>query len=103
VLKKKGGVKGGKRKTRGAGAVQARSGPRSFAGLLDEAMLDRVPAEIATYLSAAAGPATTSTARKFCSVCGFESCYNCARCGMRFCSRKCNAVHAETRCLKFTA
>lgn len=103
VLKKKGGVaaKGGKRKTRGA--VQAKRGPRSFAGLLDEAMLDRVPKEIATYLTAAAGPAKTATPRKLCSVCGFQSCYTCARCGMKFCSRKCNAVHTETRCLKFTA
>jgi zinc finger HIT domain-containing protein 1 len=77
VLKKKGGAKvGGKRKTRGA--VQAKRVPRSFAGLLDEAMLDRVPGEISTYLSAAAGPATTGTARKFCSVCGFEAgLYSC--------------------------
>ena len=54
MLKKKGGgFKGGKRKTRGA--VQAKRGPRSFAGLLDEAMLDRVPREIATYATASAG------------------------------------------------
>ena len=51
----------------------------------------------------AAGPSVTSTARKYCSVCGYASNYNCARCGMKFCSRKCNAVHTETRCLKFTA
>ncbi len=101
VLKKKGGAKGGKRTTRGA--VATKKGPRSFAALLDEAMLDRVPREIPTYLTAAAGPSVTATARKYCSVCGFASNYNCARCGMKFCSRKCNAVHAETRCLKFTA
>ena len=69
----------------------------------DEAMLDRVPSEIPTYLTAAAAPPAATAARKFCSVCGFESKYNCARCGMKFCSRKCNAVHTETRCLKFTA
>ena len=100
VLKKKKSGKGGQRTTRGA--VQAKRGPRSFAALLDEAMLDRVPSEIPTYLTAAAAP-PAAAARKFCSVCGFESKYNCARCGMKFCSRKCNAVHTETRCLKFTA
>ncbi|MDA9097528.1 zinc finger HIT domain-containing protein [bacterium] len=97
VLKRKKG-KGGTRTTRGA--KQQKRGPRSFAALLDEAMLDRVPPEIPTYATAAAGPSTTSAPRKFCSVCGFKSVYNCARCGMRFCCRKCNAVHTETRCLK---
>ena len=101
VLKKKRGGKGGKRTTRGA--AQTKKAPRSFAVTLERAMLDRVPAEIPTYLTAAAAPPATATPRKFCSVCGFASCYNCARCGMKFCSRKCNAVHTETRCLKFTA
>ena len=82
VLKKKGGGKGGKRTTRGA--VATKKGPRSFAAHLDEAMLDRVPREIPTYLTAAAGPSVTSTARKYCSVCGYASNYNCARCGMNF-------------------
>jgi zinc finger HIT domain-containing protein 1 len=85
------------------GAKQSKKGARSFAGLLDEAMLDRVPPEVPTYATAAAPPPRAAAPRKFCSVCGFQSCYNCARCGMRFCSRKCNAVHTETRCLKFTA
>ena len=85
------------------GAKQSKKGARSFAGLLDEAMLDRVPPEVPTYATAAAPPPRATAPRKFCSVCGFQSCYNCARCGMRFCSRKCNAVHTETRCLKFTA
>ena len=105
VLKKKGSKGGlassaGKRKTRGA--AQAKRGPRSFAGALDVAMLDRVPASIPTYLTAAAAPGRTSAPRKFCSVCGFVSKYSCARCGMKFCGKKCNAVLAETRCLKFT-
>lgn len=97
TLKRKKG-KGGVRTTRGA--KQAKSGPRSFAAALDDAALDRVPSGIPTYLTAAAAPSTTSAPRKFCSVCGFASLYNCARCGMRFCCRKCNAVHTETRCLK---
>ncbi len=28
--------------------------------------------------------------------------YNCTRCGMRYCSIKCNETHKETRCMKFT-
>jgi hypothetical protein len=99
VLKRKKGK--AVRTTRGA--KQSKKGARSFAGVLDEAMLDRVPPEVPTYASAAAAPPRAAAPRKFCSVCGFQSCYNCARCGMRFCSRKCNAVHTETRCLKFTA
>jgi zinc finger HIT domain-containing protein 1 len=99
VLKRKKGK--AVRTTRGA--KQSKKGAKSFAGVLDEAMLDRVPPEVPTYASAAAAPPRAAAPRKFCSVCGFQSCYNCARCGMRFCSRKCNAVHTETRCLKFTA
>ena len=52
VLKKKRGGKGGKRTTRGA--AQTKKAPRSFAATLERAMLDRVPAEIPTYLTAAA-------------------------------------------------
>ena len=99
VLKKKGGGKGGKRTTRGA--VATKKGPRSFAAHLDEAMLDRVPREIPTYLTAAAGPSVKSTARKYCSVCGYASNYN--KLAGEVLQRKCNAVHTETRCLKFTA
>jgi zinc finger HIT domain-containing protein 1 len=40
-------------------------------------------------------------ARHFCSVCGYHGNYSCVRCGMRFCSVKCNVNHKETRCLKF--
>jgi len=56
----------------------------------------------ACYLSAAAGPATRP-GRNFCSVCGYCGSYTCTRCGMRFCSIRCNKHHKETRCLKFAA
>lgn len=39
--------------------------------------------------------------RKFCSVCGLDGIYACSRCGMRYCTIKCNNQHKETRCLKF--
>ena len=73
---------------------------RTFNALLEQSFIDRAPSDVPTYLTAAAGPSTSSAPRKFCSVCGFVAPYGCARCGMRFCSKKCSAVHAETRCLK---
>ncbi|KAG2448445.1 hypothetical protein HYH02_006337 [Chlamydomonas schloesseri] len=97
--KKKGKKAGGKRKLRGAGD---RRGPKNFARLLDDAELDRLPASKASYLTTAVRPSTTSAMRKFCSVCGNVSGYTCARCGSKYCCRKCYTVHTETRCLKFT-
>lgn len=35
------------------------------------------------------------------SLCSFTAPYTCTRCGMRFCSTKCNNMHQETRCLKW--
>lgn len=98
--KGKGKKKAPKRKLRPLGAD--RRGPKTFARLLEEAELDRLPPTKATYLTASAGPSTCSAARKFCSVCGNVSGYTCARCGSRYCCRKCYGVHTETRCLKFT-
>ncbi|CAN8061658.1 unnamed protein product [Agarophyton chilense] len=40
--------------------------------------------------------------RHFCSTCGYSAPYTCTRCFTRFCSVRCNEVHQETRCLKFT-
>lgn len=70
---------------------------------MEEAELDRLPEGEPSYLTAAAAPAQTAAPRKFCSVCGGFSGYTCTRCGSRFCSRRCHAVHTETRCLKFMA
>jgi zinc finger HIT domain-containing protein 1 len=41
--------------------------------------------------------------RKFCSVCGFASNYNCVSCGFHYCSLNCLKIHSDTRCLKWTA
>lgn len=96
---------GGKRKTRGMVAERSgsRGGPRSFATLLEEANLEEMPPGVPTYLTAAVGPPTTASPRKFCSVCGNIAGYKCIRCASRFCSKKCLGVHTETRCLKFLA
>ncbi len=39
--------------------------------------------------------------RKFCSICGNYSCYNCPRCGEKYCSTRCHTIHKEIMCLKF--
>lgn len=52
------------------------------------------------YGTISAGP-SSKPARKFCSVCGYFGVYACTRCGMRYCSQKCQDHHRETRCLKF--
>lgn len=96
--KKRKGKGGSKRRTRGG----RDTGPRSFARLLEESGLEAPGAEAPNYLTAAAGPSAAHAPRKLCSVCGQLADYNCARCGSRFCCRKCFGVHTETRCLKFT-
>ena len=53
------------------------------------------------YIFAAAS-SSKNPERHFCSVCGYFGNYSCIRCGSRFCSRKCNENHKETRCLKFS-
>jgi zinc finger HIT domain-containing protein 1 len=53
------------------------------------------------YISINAGQ-SDKPARKFCSVCGHQGQYSCTRCGMRYCSIKCNNHHKETRCMKFS-
>ena len=101
---KKGGKAGGKgRATRdresNKGAASAKT-MRTFNQLLEANALDEAPVGIPTYTTIAAGPPSSGAPRKFCSVCGFPSPYTCSRCGMRFCCRKCNQIHSETRCLK---
>ena len=53
------------------------------------------------YISINAGP-SGKPARKFCSVCGQQGQYSCTRCGMRYCSIKCNNQHKDTRCMKLS-
>ncbi len=102
--KKTSSKKGGKgRATRdresNKGAASAKT-MRTFNQLLEANALDEAPVGIPTYTTIAAGPPSSGAPRKFCSVCGFPSPYTCSRCGMRFCCRKCNQIHSETRCLK---
>ncbi|BDA44280.1 probable zinc finger HIT domain-containing protein 1 [Coccomyxa sp. Obi] len=101
--KRKEKKKGAKRKTR-AMLEAERRGPITFASLLEMAGdAEEGPAKEAEvmYMGAAVGPPQHSATRKWCSVCGFAAPYKCVRCGSRFCTRKCYAVHVETRCLKF--
>ncbi|XP_061359941.1 SWR1 complex subunit 6 isoform X1 [Gastrolobium bilobum] len=95
--------KGTKRKTRGAKALEARKAPRTFLELLHEANLESLPPHVPSYWKAAVGPPSSTSRRHFCTVCGFSANYTCVRCGMRFCSHRCQNVHNDTRCLKFVA
>ncbi|XP_031271812.1 SWR1 complex subunit 6 isoform X2 [Pistacia vera] len=96
--------KGTKRKTRQAKALEdARKAPRTFLELLHEANLESLPPHIPSYLRAAVGPPSSTSRRHFCTVCGFTASYTCVKCGMRFCSIRCQTIHDDTRCLKFVA
>lgn len=58
-----------------------------------------------TFLSVEVAAASVTPgcrpAFKLCSVCSFFSAYKCVRCGTNFCSLACNAIHKDTKCLKF--
>ncbi|TXG74474.1 hypothetical protein EZV62_003053 [Acer yangbiense] len=97
-------LKGTKRKTRQAKALEdARKAPRTFLELLHEASLESLPPHVPTYLRAAVGPPSSTSRRHFCTVCGFTGGYMCVKCGMRFCSIRCQHIHDDTRCMKFVA
>lgn len=70
---------------------------------LQQSNLESLPPHVPTYLRAAVGPPGSSSRRHFCTVCGFTANYTCVRCGMRFCSCRCQNIHNDTRCLKFVA
>lgn len=36
----------------------------------------------------------------FCTMCDYWGHYTCMRCGARYCSKQCEILHLETRCLK---
>ncbi|KAM5583078.1 SWR1 complex subunit 6 [Rosa sericea] len=95
--------KGTKRKTRQAKALEARKAPRTFLELLHEANLESLPPHVPSYLKAAVGPPSSTSRRHFCTVCGSAANYTCVRCGMRFCSCRCQNIHNDTRCQKFVA
>uniref|UniRef100_A0A1D1YVS8 Zinc finger HIT domain-containing protein 1 n=1 Tax=Anthurium amnicola TaxID=1678845 RepID=A0A1D1YVS8_9ARAE len=90
-----------KRKTRQGKAQEAKKASRAFLELLHDANLEALPPHVPSYLRAAVGPPSTTSRRHFCTVCGFAANYTCVRCGMRFCSCRCQVIHNETRCLKF--
>ncbi|KAK3015677.1 hypothetical protein RJ639_007514 [Escallonia herrerae] len=93
-----------KRKTRQAKALEnAKKAPRTFLELLQEANLESLPPHVPSYLRGAVGPPRSTSRRHFCTVCGFTGKYTCVRCGMRFCSVRCQNIHNDTRCLKFVA
>ncbi|XP_010245875.1 PREDICTED: SWR1 complex subunit 6 [Nelumbo nucifera] len=91
-----------KRKTRQAKALEnAKKAPRTFLELLQEANLESLPSHVPSYLKAAVGPPSCTSRRNFCTVCGYTANYTCVRCGVRFCSCRCQNIHNDTRCLKF--
>ncbi|XP_008799814.1 SWR1 complex subunit 6 [Phoenix dactylifera] len=91
-----------KRKTRQAKALEnAKKAPRTFMEVLQDANLEALPPHVPSYLKAAVGPPSTTSRRHFCTVCGYAANYTCVRCGMRFCSCRCQVIHNDTRCLKF--
>ncbi|KAG9455223.1 hypothetical protein H6P81_008127 [Aristolochia fimbriata] len=93
-----------KRKTRQAKALEnAKKAPRTFMELLQDANLEALPPHIPSYLRAAVGPPSSTSRRHFCTVCGYTAKYTCVRCGVRFCSCRCQVIHNDTRCLKFVA
>jgi len=59
------------------------------------------PSASINYLDVAARP-SIFPARPLCAVCGASGLYKCTRCGSRFCSKRCNAHHKETTCMKFS-
>ncbi|KAL6195369.1 hypothetical protein ACLB2K_030988 [Fragaria x ananassa] len=95
--------KGTKRKTRQAKALEARKAPRTFLELLQEANLESLPLHVPSYLKAAIGPPSSTSRCHFCTVCGSAANYMCVRCGMSFCSCRCQNIHNDTRCQKFVA
>ncbi|XP_074580567.1 SWR1 complex subunit 6 [Curcuma longa] len=93
-----------KRKTRQAKALEnAKKAPRTFMELLQESNIESLPPHVPTYLRAAVGPPSIRSRRHFCTVCGDAASYTCVRCGVRFCSCRCQVIHNDTRCLKFVA
>jgi zinc finger HIT domain-containing protein 1 len=88
---------------RGSLSSSAPSKLKTLQDWIEQDGLEDYPEYEPTYLTATVGKAQTRSARAFCSVCGQKSRYTCVRCGVRYCCMKCSVIHAETRCLKFTA
>ncbi|KAF9561956.1 hypothetical protein CPC08DRAFT_817369 [Agrocybe pediades] len=70
---------------------------KNLATLIEESGIATLPANVPTYLTAAAAPSIYPP-RMICSVCGYWGRYKCRRCAMAFCDNNCEGVHLETRC-----
>ncbi|PXF47292.1 SWR1 complex subunit 6 [Gracilariopsis chorda] len=68
---------------------------------VEEENLSARPKSMVSLLQMVVSPSSRPP-RYFCSTCGYSAPYTCTRCFTRFCSVRCNLVHQETRCLKFT-
>ncbi|KAG5436937.1 hypothetical protein PCANB_001347 [Pneumocystis canis] len=66
---------------------------KTFAIHLDEAGPN------AGYHSAAVEPSNKPPIR-LCIICGYWGNYGCNKCGERYCSKSCEIVHLEIRCMK---
>lgn len=73
---------------------------KSFSELVATDQMDAHNEKRMSYLDASAED-TSFPARHFCTVCGFESIYVCTQCGAKFCSLSCQAIHVESRCVKW--
>lgn len=73
---------------------------RSFSELVAADQMNAHKEKRTSYLDASAED-TSFPARNFCSVCGFESFYVCIQCGAKYCSLACQAIHAESRCVRW--
>lgn len=91
------------RRTSRVSLVGKGRGPKTLQDWIDQDGLEEYPDYEPNYLTSSASPPKWRSSRHFCSVCGQNSKYACLRCGSKYCSIKCSAIHNETRCLKFTA
>ncbi|EPX75003.1 Swr1 complex subunit Vps71 [Schizosaccharomyces octosporus yFS286] len=71
------------------------SSRKTFANYLDETPNSK-------YSTCVAQP-SPKPARRFCNVCGYWGLYACQNCGTCYCSKDCETIHSETRCMKVYA
>ncbi|CAB60106.1 Swr1 complex histone chaperone module subunit Vps71 [Schizosaccharomyces pombe] len=71
------------------------SSRKTFVNYLDETPNSR-------YNTCVAKP-SYKPPRKFCNVCGYWGKYACQNCGTSYCSKGCEVIHSETRCMKVYA
>ncbi|KAF4653600.1 Zinc finger HIT domain-containing protein 1 [Perkinsus olseni] len=66
----------------------------------DRAEAEKNPNLVNTFEACEVGESRYPSA-KICSVCLYLAKYQCARCGMLYCSKRCHDIHRETKCIKF--